>query len=431
MDQRRCPNLTRGLRRWASVRRPARPPDGDIRQSDASRRCRPGGRQRRARPRAAAGNRGRRPGAAAFSPTIWCGSRSPSLSIDVLSQVPLQAGQTLQLAVSQSEGGIRLAVVGQGAGAAGSSADTVTLSPGALADAAANPARRSAPPRNVLTPLEKLAVSTAAQTAATAAGQPGAAVCQSRRRRRSNALPPKLQQAVAQVLAQQTSLDQNLTGGDIKNAFQKSGLFLEASLASGSPPPSGVPDLKAALIVLRQTLLHRSVTRPRPRRRRSGAARWHRRGPVLSARHRRAGNPAAAGAPGRRRRSAQASAAASPAAAGRRAKPAAGRAAGDRQPAAGHPQRRKMLRDDDVTFHTNTPPPPFRGALPAAQPIALPSLAPDAPLATTAHHLLADTDAAIARQTLLQVASLPGPHRYRRRRGSIRLRRAGISKFRS
>jgi hypothetical protein len=59
-----------------------------------------------------------------------------------------------------------------------------------------------------------------------------------------------------------------------------------------------------------------------------------------------------------------------------------------------------------MTFHTNTPP-PIRGALPAAQPIASPTIAPDAPLATTAHHLLDDTDAAIARQTLLQVASLP------------------------
>src|SRR5438105_2140365 len=63
-----------------------------------------------------------------------------------------------------------------------------------------------------------------------------------------------LQPAIAQVLAQQTSLDQNLHGGDIKTAFQKSGIFLEASLAAGSVPPSGVPDLKAALIVLRQTL---------------------------------------------------------------------------------------------------------------------------------------------------------------------------------
>jgi Flagellar hook-length control protein FliK len=60
-----------------------------------------------------------------------------------------------------------------------------------------------------------------------------------------------------------------------------------------------------------------------------------------------------------------------------------------------------------VTIHTNTPPPPFRGALPSAQPVASPSIAPDAPLSTTAHHLLGDTDAALARQTLLQVASLP------------------------
>ena len=67
----------------------------------------------------------------------------------------------------------------------------------------------------------------------------------------------------------------------------------------------------------------------------------------------------------------------------------------------------KSLRTDDVTVHTNTPPPPFRGAQPTAQPVAMPTLAPDAPLSTTAHHLLDDTDAAIARQTLLQVASLP------------------------
>jgi hypothetical protein len=67
----------------------------------------------------------------------------------------------------------------------------------------------------------------------------------------------------------------------------------------------------------------------------------------------------------------------------------------------------KAAPGDDVTVHTNTPPPPFRGASPTAQPVAAPSIAPDASLATTAHHLLDDTDAAIARQTLLQVASLP------------------------
>jgi hypothetical protein len=63
--------------------------------------------------------------------------------------------------------------------------------------------------------------------------------------------------------------------------------------------------------------------------------------------------------------------------------------------------------NDEATVHTNTPPPPFRGALPSAQPVVAPSIAPDAPLPTTAHHLLSDTEAALARQTLLQVASLP------------------------
>ncbi|MBW8903888.1 MAG: hypothetical protein JF566_08185, partial [Bradyrhizobium sp.] len=72
----------------------------------------------------------------------------------------------------------------------------------------------------------------------------------------STSIPEKLQQAVAQVLEQRTALDATLKPSDVKDAFQKSGLLLEASLASGSnTSSSGVPDLKAALIVLRQTLV--------------------------------------------------------------------------------------------------------------------------------------------------------------------------------
>ena len=86
-----------------------------------------------------------------------------NLSIDVLSEVPLSAGQTLQLAVSQNEGGIRLAVVGQGPGtAAGSTSDSVTLAPEALLDVAANTPVGAAPSKNVLTPLERVAVAAAA-----------------------------------------------------------------------------------------------------------------------------------------------------------------------------------------------------------------------------------------------------------------------------
>jgi hypothetical protein len=71
-------------------------------------------------------------------------------------------------------------------------------------------------------------------------------------------------------------------------------------------------------------------------------------------------------------------------------------------------ESQRAPRNDDVgTARTITPPPPFRAALPSAQPVMPPSLTPDMPLAATVHHLLDDTDAAIARQTLLQVASLP------------------------
>ena len=128
-------------------------------------------------------------------------------------------------------------MVGQGGDAAGASGDAVTLSPDALVDVAANPSDHRRPPRNVLTPLERAAVSAAAQTAATEQDSLAPLFANLGAAASSGNLPPKLQQAIAQVLAQQTSLDQNLDGGDIKTAFQKSGLFLEASLASGSIPP--------------------------------------------------------------------------------------------------------------------------------------------------------------------------------------------------
>src|SRR3982074_1750127 len=353
------------------------------------------------------------------------------ISIDVLTEIPLSAGQALQLAVSQTPDGIRLAVVGQAPGpAAGTSRDVITLAPAALVDAAANPPVSVAPSRNELTPLERVAVAAAAQSAATQQGSlaplfanlGGAAV--------SNSLPAQLQQAVMQLRAQRTSLDQNLTGGDVKNAVQKSGLFLEASLASGSiSSVSGIPDLKAALIVLRQTLLSSLGAGDSP-----AASAAVAKQPVLPAAATStlallspeidlheillpqgplpvADGSLEAGGTGRiilaatlldaGPRAATVGAALnllqetlqeSPWEIG---KPSLATAA----PGAG--------RNDDVTVHTGTPPPPFRGALPSAQPVASPSIAPDAPLARTAHHLLGDTDAAIARQTLLQVASLP------------------------
>jgi hypothetical protein len=378
------------------------------------------------------------------------------VSVEVLSEIPLSAGQSLQLAVSQTPDGIRLTVAGpdtgKAAGTAGTSADTVTLASNGVADPAVTATVNAAPPKNILTPLEQLAVAVAAETAATQQGSQAPLFANLGAVASSGGLPPKLQQAVIQVLAQRQSLDRNLTGGDVKNAFQKSGLFLEASLASGSVSrAAGIPDLKAALIVLRQTLLSSLGT--------TAAAQAPAAAPAFAAAS--AGTPLPA-APGASEISASDAAAPQHAAetstlapslspdidvqeillpqarvlvaedpmeagsAGRIVLPATPVNAGPRAAAsvaalnllqeipkvAGNALVATSVtlnggRSDDVTVHTNTPPPPFRGALPSAQPVAAPSIATPAPLATTAHHLLGDTDAAIARQTLLQVASLP------------------------
>ncbi len=367
-----------------------------------------------------------------------------NVSLDVLSEIPLAAGQALQLAVSQTPDGIRLAVVGQGAAA---STDTVTLAPSAFVDVAANPSA-VAPSRNVLTPLERVAVSVAAESAATRQDSLAPLFANLGAVAGSNGLPQKLQQAVMQVLAQRTSLDPALSGGDVKNAFQKSGILLEAALASGPvSQASGIPDLKAALIVLRQTL----VSSLAPAAPATLAPQ-----PVFPGATNIAASDAAVPQPAAVPRQAMASPtlapsqspdiaaqeillpqarvpvvddSSQPGSTARIVLSATLANAGSRAAASGaalnllqetlQPMPRiignaalpatalQNGRSDDVTFHTNTPPPPFRGALPSAQPVAAPSIAAGAPLATTAHRLLGDTEAAIARQTLLQVASLP------------------------
>jgi len=366
--------------------------------------------------------------------------------IDVLSEIPLAAGQALQLAVSQTEAGIRLAVVGQG-GPSVTSAETVALAAAnSGVDAPSNASPLAAPPSNLLTPLERVAVSAAVENAAAQQESLAPLFANLAAVAGSTNFPAKLQQAITQVLEQQTSFDTALNGSDVKNAFQKSGIFLEASLASGSiSSDSGIPDLKAALIVLRQTLVSTVNS--------AGAAEPS--APPMTV------APQAA-APGITDSSATALALRSAAAiptlvpsilpelelqeplVPRAPVPLADDAlppgstadivlsatpakAGPRTPAVEAalkllvemPQPMARVsgsasaltvqngRGEDVTFHTNTPPPPFRGALPSAQAVAAPSITPNAPLASSAHHLLGDTEAAIARQTLLQVASLP------------------------
>jgi hypothetical protein len=455
-------------------------------------------------------------------------------TIEATTQVPLQVGQTLQLQVSQTSGGIGLAIVNQpstggsqaGAGVAATSNPVITLSPSLAASLAANVTANAVTPANPLTPLETLAVSVAAQTAVTqqtslaplfadlnvAVGLPN--------------LPPQIQQAVAQVLAQQTTLDPNLTGEAVQQAFQSSGILLEASLASGSAATPGViPDLKAALIVLRQALTSAlpdgtvtsgaatttsaPATASTPQAAASQAAATTEATPsgtstsgaapqepaisgsvptpaaantaqpatVLTAAvlaetsellAQAGALPAAAVAQGAPQEilsalltaaptavAASTASSSAPAIAQQVLELAAGSAtlapaassADAAVRAAAASAALNLLQEvlqaspvvagsvsnmalqssqllsllpvvtgtrtaagvDDADFaRTSIPPPPINGALPSAQPVAPATLAAHVPVEAAMQHLLDDTDGAIARQTLLQIASLPG-----------------------
>jgi hypothetical protein len=211
-------------------------------------------------------------------------------------------------------------------------------------------------------------------------------------------------------------------------------LFLEASLASGSVPTSSLPDLKAALIVLRQTLaaavepaetaipvtspavgasadaVKPVVVSPTLAPSQPAESDAHQ---LLSQVLPQLRTPLADGPAGDPAKLliAQVLLGAGPRAVTsgaalnllQEAMQAMPHATANPADIVTSPQGRSV----QGTASTNTPPPPFRGALPSAQPVASPSIDPNAPLSSTIHHLIDDTDAALARQTLLQVASLP------------------------
>lgn len=350
-----------------------------------------------------------------------------NLTLDVLTEVPLQSGQALQLAVSQTPQGVRLQIVPQngamsGAAAAGGTpVDTVSIPKSDVSVQTAAAGR-------VLTNMEALAVSAAVQSAAAKQGSLAPLFANLNVAASSPAVPQTLQQAAAQLLAQRTPLGETLTGDALKIAFQNSGLFLEQNLASGS----GTPDLKAALIVFRQTVASWLGTMP-PSASAASSQPTVTSPPVapsLSAEiegdvllpqtpvqvaDEAAGEKVHIYAPNEPL----------PTAASRAALASAGLTEmqeilqalpkGVRDAVAtlldaegkGGPARLVAGAEDDAVARTNVPPPPFRGAAPSAQPMALPSLASDDAPAAIAHQLIKDTDAALARQTLLQAASLP------------------------
>jgi hypothetical protein len=363
-----------------------------------------------------------------------------NLSIEVLSEIPLQVGQRLQLAVSHTSEGIKLTMAGQGDAAALVTPDdkSAVSTPASsdivdVASIAAEKPATIAPLKQPLTPAQALALAAATQTAAARQNSLAPLFANLQAVVNLDELPRQLQQPIAQLLALRPTLDQDLSADVVKQAFQNSGLFLESSLASGRAPvsPAGVPDLKAALLVLRQTLqslgtatqepaIPQAVVSPQPAgQSASDASR------ADSASRPLAGAPPLAPSqmteigleevflPRARlpvaddfSRSTDHDHTYSTAQA-RRDSAMRTEAVPLDQSRPENAVGRTARNDGPLTVHTNVPPPPFCGALPSAQPALPASIAPDAPLATIVHRLADDTDAGIARQTLLQVASLP------------------------
>jgi Flagellar hook-length control protein FliK len=265
--------------------------------------------------------------------------------------------------------------------------------------------------------------------------------------------PAAVLKAAAQLLGLRLPLQNGLTGADIKQALSQSGLFLEARLAvpysevEGSPatinrpgaaapqvnssaasttpasPPNGanvpwsapelaspVTDLKAALLVLRQVVqlwADQAGAEPNASSMAIDAANFS--ALVATASESAEGGLLAAPEPGF----------ASPLVAATREAVATALAATATEPgttllvAASETATQtpdpaaSASADAPLPPPSLPPPPPYRGSPPVAQPATAATLAAASSPADAAQRLLGATDAALARHTLLQAASLP------------------------
>ena len=368
----------------------------------------------------------------------------PQAVVDVRADVPLTLGSTITLAVKSGGANARLVIysdtpsaapAGQGAApsltgrqpigeaiviarvatpapTAAPAQGRVSAEPATIRDASpTSPAPAPRPPVTptvrVLTPEQ--AVGEAVRTAAPrqAGLAPLFADVEQVVQNAPQAVPAPVRQAAADVLSLRVPLDEKLTASDVKRAFVRSGVLFEPRLdaARAAPPaeaavatPELSSDLKAALLVFRQVLKVWSASEPAPSRAAVSLL---------------ASAPTAPDAPARPM----------PLPANDAIKRVANALAGlpDEpmpQSAPLSPEQATSLaktlatvmvmRDTpSASASPNTVPPPYRGAPLTAQAVAAPSLAPDATPHETAERLIAETDGALARQTLLQVASLP------------------------
>ncbi|EJW09265.1 hypothetical protein A33M_1764 [Rhodovulum sp. PH10] len=247
-------------------------------------------------------------------------------------------------------------------------------------------------------------------------------------------LPDPVREAAARLLAFRLPTDAPVTPDALAKALRRSGLFLEADLAAGrglgrglggtpggATPGAGpaaselpMPDLKAALMALKAALAgaagatddgtaQASAAAGRPAAAAAGTPAGAPTGPLP-------GSPEA-GAQALYRAIAQALTGGAPTGGA----PTAGASSGAASPPhAPGPVPGQFSAEGQGLFSQAAgaaprtgPPPPYAGSAPSAQPPVPPAIDDATPLKTVLRMLAADTDGALARHTLLQVASVP------------------------
>ena len=319
----------------------------------------------------------------------------PQAVLDVRTDVALTPGGTVTLAVKGTGSGVRLEILAQSDAASPAASGAPSVPPGAAAairrpigeavvigrqnlpEAPAAPAPIAASAPDV---APSRALAQAVRVAAARQGGLGPLFADVEQAVKAATPPAPVRAAAAQLLALRVPLDENLTAADVKQAFSRSGLLLEPRLAAAITSAASAPivqaapedDLKAAMLVLRQALkawadgaaqtIEPAATLVKPE-------------PLLPL-------PANPSPP------------LSPEDAESIARSVSALLA-------------KVATASGVANASINPPPPYRGAPLTAQPPVPATLMDDPSPRATAERLIAGTDAALARQTLLQAASLP------------------------
>lgn len=355
----------------------------------------------------------------------------PQAIVDVRSDVRLTPGSTIALAAKGAGANARLVIYADAPQAAGQGAPPstpaarqpigeaviVARAPAATPNRVAEPLVPDAPPlapsRQPDAPARvspELALGEAVRSAASRQSGAAPLFADAEQVAKLPTTPASVRVAAADVLSLRVPLDEKLTAADVKQAFARSGVLFEPRLAAARTAtpadaailtPAPANDLKAALLVLRQVAKVWSASEPAPSRTAANA-------PVLpSTAPETAARPAPVATNETIKHVANALAGLPDELIPQNVPLSPEQATNLAKTLASVLEARVMPSASPDAKANGALPPPYRGAPLAAQAPAAPSILPDASLHEIADKLVAQTDGALARTTLLQAASLP------------------------